>query len=107
MVQSLNSAIQDIEDKNSSSIGVLGMTYGTQDIVSTEIRSNLDNYDERAYVGREFWGLISGEEDYLDFLRSTIRDINSRLSQEYEADYGELLDKKIEELSQEWTEKYE
>jgi hypothetical protein len=107
MVQSLNDAIESVEQLNDNSKGILGMTYGSEDIVSNQIRANLDSYDEKAYIGEEFWALISGEDDYMEFLIDTINDINSRLSEEYEKNYGELLDSKIKQLSKEWEEKYE
>lgn len=107
MVKSLNEAIESVEIKNKNGFGILGMTYGNRSIVSQQIEANLDNYEEKAYIGDGFWELISDESDYMDFLISTIGDINSRLSDEYDEDYSNLLDSKIEELSKEWKQKYD
>jgi len=83
------------------------MTYGNQSIVSQQIKENLNDYDRKAYIGDGFWELISGESDYMEFLIDTIGDINSRLSEQYEKDYSNLLESKIEELSEDWEQKYE
>lgn len=107
MVNSLNDAIELIEEKNERSVGVLGMTYGNPDIVSNQIRGNLNNYERKAYVGEEFWELVSGEKNYMDFLVTTINNVNNELSEEFGGDYSELLEQKINELSGKWSARYE
>lgn len=107
MVESLNTAIELVEEKNEDSMGVLGMTYGNPEIVSSQIRENLDEYEKKAYIGEEFWELVSGEKEYMSFLVTTINNVNNELSEEFGAEYGELLELKIDQLSNDWSAKYE
>lgn len=107
MVDSLNDSIDSIENKNKDSIGILVMTYGKHSIVSQQIKANLEDYDQKSYIGDEFWELISEDPNYMDFLVNTINEINGEISEDFGKDYSTLLEQKISELSDQWIDKYE
>lgn len=106
MVNSLNDMIEEIEDKHRDAIGILGMTYGRPQQVSSQIRGNLNDFDEKALIGKEFWEFLTGDENYYYDLIARIDRISKEASEQFDRTFLEAVDDKIEELSQEWEAEY-
>ncbi|UMZ73114.1 TdeIII family type II restriction endonuclease [Natranaerofaba carboxydovora] len=103
MVKALNRMIEKIEQKNDNVKAILGMTYGKNSAISGQIKKYLEDFDDRAYIGKEFWNLISGKENFY----SELFEIIDKLSYEVK-DYTffELVEKKKKDLEEEWRDKY-
>ncbi|MBT4153368.1 MAG: hypothetical protein HOE53_01840, partial [Candidatus Magasanikbacteria bacterium] len=64
MVESLNDVIQDYNVKEPNVDFLLGMTYGTRDRISSQIRNNMKDFETKSLIGKEFWDFISGEKNF-------------------------------------------
>lgn len=64
MVNSLNDVIEDYKRRDPDAAFFLGMTYGTKDRISAQIRGYLSNFEESVLVGRGLWDFISEERDF-------------------------------------------
>lgn len=106
MVESLNDMITRIEQKHEDATGMLGMTYGKSSQVSNQIKGNLNNFEEKAMSGKEFWSFLSGEESYYMDLIGQIDQISAEFEEEFNKTFLELVNQKEEELKDEWEKKY-
>lgn len=106
MIDSLNTMIQRIEEKHTSAMGILGMTYGTESQISSQIRGKLDDFERRAYIGEKFWELLSGEEKYYRKLINLIDQLSRQYIEEYENTFLQLVRMKRDQLLEEWKEEY-
>ncbi|MFT4893172.1 MAG: hypothetical protein ACI8Z7_000973 [Candidatus Nanohaloarchaea archaeon] len=106
MVDSLNNMIDKIEDKHSDAVGMLGMTYGERDQVSSQIRGNLNDFDDKALIGEEFWEFLTDNENYYYSLISRIDEISRESTDKFSKSFLEAVDGKVEELCDEWEEEY-
>ncbi len=106
MVNSLNEMIATIEQKHTDATGMLGMTYGTERQISNQIKGNLNQFEQKARIGAEFWEFISEEEGYFRELIAVIDTISEQFETRYDRSYFDLAEKKEQELQAEWKEKY-
>jgi hypothetical protein len=102
-----NTMIHEIEDKHRNVMGILGMTYGTESQISSQIRGKLVDFEKRAYIGERFWELLSGEEDYYRTLIVLIDQLSKRYGDQYERSFLQLVTRKKRELGEEWKKKYQ
>lgn len=106
MVNSLNEMIARIEEQHTDATGMLGMTYGTKEQISNQIKGNLDAFEQKALIGADFWEFISEERGYFTELIAVIDTISEQFESRYERTYFDLAEKKEQELQAEWREKY-
>lgn len=106
MVASLNDMIEKIEEKHPDSLGVLGMTYGDKEHISTQIKDNLSGFANRAFIGEEFWALLSGESKYYENLINLIDNLSQQYGQEFQTAFLDLVREKKTDLIQSWERKY-
>ncbi len=106
MVNSLNEMVARIEEKHEDAVGMLGMTYGTKSQVSSQIRDNLDSFDERSLIGEDFWEFLTGDEEYYGSLIRLIDGLSTEYEDEYRQTYLELVETQTERLEEEWEERY-
>ncbi|MDY7082301.1 MAG: TdeIII family type II restriction endonuclease, partial [Halobacteria archaeon] len=106
MVDSLNKMIEEIENKHSNAVGMLGMTYGDESQVSSQIRANLNEFDNKALIGSEFWEFLTGQEDYYSNLIALINGLSKEYEERYDDDYLDLVENKKDKLVEEWEDKY-
>lgn len=64
MVGSLNEVFQDYRSNSPEIKFILGLTYGTKEMVSPQIRGGVSDFDNCSFVGRDLWDFIGGETDY-------------------------------------------
>ena len=64
MVNSLNEVINTYREREPNSSFILGMTYGTKKRISSQIKDNLNDFDNSILIGRELWDFISGEKNF-------------------------------------------
>jgi len=105
-VDSLNKMINKIEEDNSGKKAILGMTYGTKSQISPQIRNNLNDFDNRAYIGEELWQFLSGEVNYYHRLVGLINKLSSQYRTTYKHTFIELIERKKKNLAEEWSRKY-
>lgn len=101
MVSSLNNVFETVESEYDGT-AMLGMTYGEKHQVSSQIRNNLDNFSKRVKIGDEFWEFLSQSEDYFDELIGVTSDVLN----DFDISYIDLIELKIEELVDDWKNKY-
>lgn len=106
MVDSLNEMIRKIEEKDSKAFGILGMTYGTKSQISSQIRGKLDDFEKRAFIGKDFWKLLSGKEDYYNELIKLIDRLSEQFKEKYEKTFLVLVNEKKSQLAEQWKKKY-
>lgn len=106
MVSSLNDMIEKIEDRHENVKGILGMSDGNKSDVSTQIKDNLNEFDDRAYIGKEFWELISGDPDMYSKVIYWISSISEQFSAKFEDDYFALISDKLGQIIEDWEERY-
>ncbi|MBZ0198599.1 MAG: TdeIII family type II restriction endonuclease, partial [Ignavibacteriaceae bacterium] len=73
-VRQLNTHIKNIKNKLTN-IPILGMTYGTEEQINSQIQSTLIDYPKSTMIGKELWDFIAGEIGYCDKLLNLIDDI--------------------------------
>jgi len=81
---------------------MLGMTYGNESQVSSQIKGNLDSFDDKALIGDDFWSFLTGQEDYFSQLISIITGLSDEYEERHDNDYLELVENKKSELIGEW-----
>jgi hypothetical protein len=106
MVDSLNNMIREIENKHPDAKGLLGMTYGKESQISSQIKNNLNNFNEKSKIGTDFWKFLTEQEDYFSDLIQIITGLSEEYEDRYEYDYLDLVENKKEELIEEWKEEY-
>lgn len=106
MVDSLNEMIKKIEEKDSEALGILGMTYGTKSQISSQIRGKLADFERRAFIGEDFWKLLSGNEHYYGELIKLIDHLSEKFKEKYERTFLVLVKEKKSQLASQWKEKY-
>lgn len=106
MVDSLNNMIENIEDKHPEAVGILGMTYGKDSQVSSQIRGNLNDFDNKALIGKEFWEFLTENENYYYDLISQIDNISNKSTDTFSKPFLEAVEDKIEQICGEWEETY-
>lgn len=106
MVDSLNEMIEKIEEKDSEAFGILGMTYGTKSQISSQIRSKLVDFEKRAFIGKDFWKLLSGNEHYYSELINLIDSLSGQFKERYNKSFLALVKEKKDQLVTQWKEKY-
>lgn len=102
MVDSLNKMITKLETDYPGRIGILGMTYGKSTDISTQIRNNLNDFDNRAYIGQEFWEFLSGKREYYRLLISLINDFSTNQLTRNQT-FQQSVELKKEEIQREWA----
>ena len=106
MVDSLNKMIEKIEEKHENATGVLGMTYGERNQVSSQIRGNLNDFNEKGLIGQGFWELVTGDEEFYAELIELIDDLSKEYEERYERSYFDLIENKISQLADDWEDEY-
>lgn len=106
MVDSLNEMIKKIEEKDSEAFGILGMTYGTKSQISSQIRGKLIDFERRAFIGKDFWKLLSGNEHYYSELIKLIDRLSEQFKDRYKMSFLALVKEKKSQLIAQWKEKY-
>lgn len=122
MVEGLNKAMNIMESSNiekinqylsaqgyneiKSVISILGMTYGNRSKISTQIKSNLTNFDTKVKIGHELWDFISEEKDYSNVLLNII-DKASQFFTPASNNLSKIITEKVDEIYKTWQEKYE
>ncbi|MCK8828524.1 hypothetical protein MWH25_12400 [Natroniella acetigena] len=107
MVESLNQMIEKIENKDKKNIGLLGMTFGNKEALSSQISGNLRNVEEKSKIGREFWDFIAQKNGFTKELLNMI----SNAAKKYEAKeegrkLSDLINEKRDLLLKQWNGKY-
>lgn len=100
-VRQLNVHIDRLK-KISSSIPMLGMTYGQREQINTQIASTLLGYPESTLIGRELWDFFAEEVGYC---KKMLDWIGSVMTNE-PAKFSEVLEKKRLLLIDDWELKY-
>ena len=106
MVDSLNSMITKIEEKHPNATGMLGMTYGKNEQISSQIRGGLENFNEKAIIGKEFWDWISDEDDTFIELIQVMDDLSIEYQDIFDKTYLESVKEAQNRLLNEWEIKY-
>jgi len=106
MVDSLNRMIDRIEATHDDAVGVLGMTYGRESQISTQIQNNLTDFDDKALIGSEFWAFLSGEERYYVNLIEELDRVSHRLETAFDRTFTEVIAAKQAELETQWASQY-
>ncbi len=106
MVDSLNQMITRIEDEHEDAVGMLGMTYGKKNQISSQIRGNLIDFENKAIIGEEFWEFVSGNENHFAELIILLNRLSTQFADRYEQRYFDLVEEKQESLRVTWREKY-
>lgn len=106
MIESLNDMIAKIEERNERAFGILGMTYGTKNQISPQIRGSLVDFDNRAFIGKDFWRLLSGRDEYYGELITLIDSLSQIFINEYATSYLDLVQKTKKKLVHQWTIEY-
>jgi hypothetical protein len=102
MVDSLNKMIEQIESNNGGKRGILGMTYGASPQISQQIRNNLEDFEDRAYIGQEFWQFLSGDREYYNKLIRLIDRLSSQFIGEYQRGFLQVVQNIKNKLEEEW-----
>ncbi|MDI6766250.1 MAG: PmeII family type II restriction endonuclease [Bacteroidota bacterium] len=100
-VRQLNVHIDRLK-KISSSIPMLGMTYGRREQISNQISSTLLGYPESTLIGRELWDFFAEE---IGYCKKMLDWISSVMTNE-PAKFSEILEKKRLLLINVWEQKY-
>lgn len=103
MVNSLNEVVAEYREREPDSRFLLGMTYGRKNRISSQIRANLNDFDESILIGRELWDFVSEEKNYhnkiFKILDLSSRNITSKT-------FSQHLKDRLEGLLNEWKEAY-
>lgn len=107
MVESLNTMIKKIEERDKNSIGLLGMTFGTKEKLSNQISGNLNKVDNHSIIGSKFWDFISEKKDFAEELLNII----DKAAEIYQKKSGgkklsDIIEEKYELLLEEWDREY-
>lgn len=106
MIASLNDMIKKIEGKDDKAFGILGMTYGTKSQISPQIRDKLENFENKAFIGKEFWELLSGQNNYYTELIRLIDNLSRKFSEKHATTFMKLVEVRKMELVEEWNNEY-
>lgn len=108
MVESLNTMIKKIEERDKNNIGLLGMTFGRKEQLSSQISGTLKDLEKHSLIGSEFWDFIAEKKGFTEELLQIIDDA-ALIYQEKIG--GEKLSDAIEEkyqlLLEQWNEEYD
>lgn len=103
MVNSLNEVIISYREKRPDTKFLLGMTYGTEKRISTQIRDNLIDFENSTLIGRQLWDFVSEEKSFhkkiFNILDSSSVSITTKT-------FSEHLIAQLEVLAKEWKERY-
>lgn len=100
-VRQLNTHIRNIQDKIND-IPILGMTYGKESQINSQIRGNLIDFEQSVKIGRDLWDFIADEEGHCQKMLDLIDEI---MSQE-PVKFSDELEAKRLLLFDEWKEKF-
>jgi hypothetical protein len=102
IVNSINRLLHSAERRDENGVGLLGMTYGTRDRVSsiTQRYSSID-----WLIGREFWEFISNDPLCAKSIFELAGQVAERSANEGEL-YSDLYKKKVKELADEIGQRY-
>lgn len=100
-VRQLNTHIRNIKDKINN-IPLLGMTYGRESQINSQIRGYLTNFENSIKIGKELWDFIAGESGYCQQMLDLIDEIMS----EEPIKFSDELEKKKLLLFDEWKENF-
>lgn len=103
MVQSLNEVIGEYAKTHPKAKVLLGMTYGRRNMVSTQIKDNLINYEKSSLIGRELWDFITEQKNYHKQI-FIVLDASSKGI--LTTTFTDLMAKKLKQLEKEWKSKY-
>jgi len=78
MVSSLNSSIEEAENKYHRVTGVLGIAFGKKHQVDSKIQETLIDFNSKAYVGKEYWELITGNPNFYSYLLIKFNELKER-----------------------------
>jgi hypothetical protein len=99
MVNSLNEVINEYKENHPDSGFLLGMTYGRKERISSQIRANLNDFEQNALIGRKLWDFIAEVQDFhltlFQILDVSSKSITTR-------SFSEYLDEQLKTLEQEW-----
>ncbi len=99
MVNSLNEVIDEYSKSDPDAKMLLGMTYGTKKMISSQIRTNLQNFDESVLIGRELWSFISEQKDYHKRIFEILDTSSAGI---LTMPFTDMMAEKLEELVLEW-----
>lgn len=106
MVDSLNNMIDEIEKKNSNAVGMLGMAYGKESQISSQIKGNLNDFNKKAVIGEEFWEFLTDQDDYYADLIELITALSEEYEEQYDDDYLDVVEQQKQKLVEEWENRY-
>lgn len=79
---------------------ILGMTYGKREGISSQIRDNLEDFNNSTKIGRELWDFIAEEKNYY----ITVLDLMNCASKAFlDIDFMQLIEQKINSIKEEWN----
>ncbi len=103
MVNSLNEVIEQYKENKPNSTFILGMTYGTEDRISAQIRGNLNNFEDSILIGRDLWDFVSEEKNFHKEVFKILDESSSQITSE---PFSSQLDKQLNILISEWEKKF-
>lgn len=99
MVNSLNEVINEYKENYPDSGFLLGMTYGREERISSQIRANLNDFEQNALIGRKLWDFISEVQGFhltlFQMFDMSSKSITAR-------SFSEYLDEQLKTLEREW-----
>lgn len=101
MVKSLNKEISEA-NKSKGKMMFLGITYGTKDSISPQIKKYLDDFENSTKIGRELWDFISESQDYHEKVISELDEAFKNMTR----DFNKCVEEKINYLVNKWNLKY-
>lgn len=103
MVNSLNDVIEDYKRRDPDAAFLLGMTYGTKDRISPQIRGYLSNFEDSVLIGRGLWDFISEEQNFHRQLFSVLDESSRKITSKT---FSEHLKDQLVILVTEWELKF-
>ncbi len=100
-VRQLNTHIRNIKDKINN-IPLLGMTYGKESQINSQIRGYLIDFENSVKIGRELWDFIANKEGHCQKMLDLIDEIMSKEP----VKFSDELERKKLLLFDEWKEKF-
>lgn len=103
MVNSLNEVIEEYRINEPNTNFLLGMTYGREERISSQIRSTLNDFGNSILIGRQLWDFVSETNDF----HMTLFEILDRSSCSITSkSFSEQLEERLNCLVEEWQDRF-
>ncbi len=103
MVNSLNEVIEEYRSNEPDAKFLLGMTYGREERISSQIRGTLNDFENSTLIGRQLWDFVSETNDFyvilFEILDRSSRSITSK-------SFSEQLEERLDCLVKEWQDRF-